>query len=263
MSQEAEALDAGTHEVEAPEAQTTDTFVSNGQEAMAEESQDVRPDWLPEKFETPEQLAHSYSDLERAFHSRRDELKYEIMNEMADEHDASVPESPGDYNMNITVGDQMIEVSDTPMADWFRSTAHKLGLGQDQFNEIIGEYLEVESMSGPNWEAESAILGEHADQRLERVDAWARSHLSDQAYEIFAQIPASAGMIMTFEELMELNGQPQFITDDTGHFQEELSIDDLKSMQNDPRYWKEKDPAFISKVQNGFKQHAMKKHGRL
>ena len=84
------------------------------------------------------------------------------MNEMADEHDASVP-SPGDYNMNITVGDQMIEVPDTPMSvGW--STAHRLGLGQDQFNQVIGEYLEVESMSGPNWESESAILGEHADQ---------------------------------------------------------------------------------------------------
>ena len=192
MSQEAEALDAGTHEVEAPEAQTTDTFVSNGQEAMAEESQEMRPEWLPEKFESPEQMAHSYQELERSFHSRRDELKHEIMNEMADEHDASVPESPGDYNMNITVGDQMIEVPDTPMSDWFRSTAHRLGLGQDQFNQVIGEYLEVESMSGPNWESESAILGEHADQRLERVDAWARSHLSDESYEIFAQIPASA-----------------------------------------------------------------------
>ena len=71
MSQEAEALDAGTHEVEAPEAQTTDTFVSNGQEAMAEESQEIRPEWLPEKFESPEQMAHSYQELEGISFSER------------------------------------------------------------------------------------------------------------------------------------------------------------------------------------------------
>ena len=72
--------------------------------------------------------------------------------------------------------------------------------------------------------------------KAERVDAWARSHLSDESYEIFAQIPASAGMIMTFEELMELNGQPQFLPM-MGHFQEDLLLM-TKSMQNDPRCWK-------------------------
>ena len=63
-------------------------------------------------------------------------------------------------------------------------------------------------------------------------------------------------MVQLFEELMELNGQPQFnMTSDT-EFQEVLSIDDLRSMQNDPKYWKEKDPAFIQKVRQGFHQYS-------
>ena len=63
-------------------------------------------------------------------------------------------------------------------------------------------------------------------------------------------------MVQLFEELMELNGQPQFnMTSDT-EFQEVLSIDDLRSMQNDPKYWKDKDPAFIQKVRQGFAQYS-------
>jgi hypothetical protein len=39
-------------------------------------------------------------------------------------------------------------------------------------------------------------------------------------------------------------------------FQEVLSLDELRSMQNDPKYWKEKDPAFIAKVRAGFDQYS-------
>lgn len=259
MSQEALAEN---QEVEAPEAQTTDTFVESGQEAM-ETSQGVeRPDWLPEKFETPEQLAHSYSDLERAFHSRRDEIRNEVMEELSAEHDATVPPSPGDYEMTIEAEGQSIPLPETPMTNWFREKAHQFGMGQDQFNEIVAEYMNVEAMSGPAWEDEAQILGEYADMRLDRVASWAKASLSPQSYEVFSSIPASAAMVQTFEELMELNGQPQFNMMDSGSFQEEISAEDLRNMQNDPRYWKEKDPAFIQKVRAGFNNLAAKKHGR-
>ena len=135
-------------------------------------------------------------------------------------------------------------------------------MAQDQFNEIVAEYMNVEAMSGPAWEDEAQILGEYADMRLDRVASWAKASLSPQAYEVFSSIPASAGMVQTFEELMELNGQPQFSMMDSGHFQEEISAEDLRNMQNDPRYWKEKDPAFIQKVRAGFNNLAAKKHGR-
>ena len=55
---------------------------------------------------------------------------------------------------------------------------------------------------------------------------------------------------------MELNGQPRFnMTSDTA-FQETLDKNDLKAMQADPKYWRDKDPAFINKVQQGFAQIA-------
>ena len=63
-------------------------------------------------------------------------------------------------------------------------------------------------------------------------------------------------MVQLFEEVMELNGQPKFNMVSESEFQEQLSKEDLMSMQNDPRYWKDKDPAFIAKVRQGFAQYA-------
>ena len=111
-------------------------------------------------------------------------------------------------------------------------------------------------MRGPDWNVESESLGEYADKRLERVDGWATTHLSEKAYDVFANIPASSGMVELFEELMEVAGQPQFNMTSDSEFQEVLSLDDLRSMQNDPKYWKEKDPAFIAKVRQGFNQYS-------
>ena len=35
---------------------------------------DSRPDWLPQKFETPEQLAVSYGELEKSLHTNFHQL---------------------------------------------------------------------------------------------------------------------------------------------------------------------------------------------
>lgn len=222
-----------------------------------------RPDWLPTKFETPEQLAVSYAELEKSYHTRRDDIKTEVLNELSQEHDANVPAAPGDYSMELEIDGEKMDIPETPMTSWFRDKAHSLGLAQDQFSEIMSEYIQMEQLTGPAWEQESQVLGEHAEKRLERVDAWAGANLSPEAYQVFAKIPASAEVVQLYEELMELNGQPQFNMVDSNSFQEEITEADLKSMQQDPKYWREQDPAFIAKVRAGFDRLAMRKHGTL
>ena len=47
-----------------------------------EESFTDRPDWLPEKFKTPEDMAKSYGELERGFYQRKDDLREQIIDEI-------------------------------------------------------------------------------------------------------------------------------------------------------------------------------------
>ncbi len=246
MSEETAEVQVETNEVQAGES-----------EQLQETTQD-RPEWLPEKFERPEELANSYQELERAFYTRKEELRNQIVGELNEEATSNAPISPADYELQFEApeGLEYSVANDDPMLDWFRETAHNYGLSQDEFNGLMNEYIQIDAQRGPDWNTESEALGEYAEKRLERVDGWAHNNLSEQAYSVFANVPASSGMVQLFEELMELNGQPQFnMTSDT-EFQERISREDLMSMQNDPRYWKEKDQAFISKVRAGFAQLA-------
>lgn len=246
-----------SEEMQAEEQVATNEVPSGESEQPLETTQE-RPDWLPEKFDRPEELANSYGELERAFYSRKEDLRNQIVGELNEEAQGNAPISPADYELSIESPDglELTISDDDPMVDWFRSTAHGYGLSQEEFNGLIGEYAQIDAQRGPNWNVESEKLGEYADKRLERVDGWASNNLSESAYSVFASVPASSDMVQLFEELMELNGQPQFNMTSDSEFQEQLSIDDLRTMQNDPKYWKEKDQAFIAKVRQGFAQYS-------
>lgn len=246
---------------ESVETEASVEVQASGMQEQPQEASVERPDWLPEKFERPEELANSYGELERKFYQRKDELREQIVNELNDEAMSASPISPGDYEIEFQPpeGLEYSIANDDPMLDWFRTKAHNYGLSQDEFNQVINEYAAMDTQRGPDWNVESEALGEYAEQRLERVDSWANKALSDEAYSAFANMPASANMVHLFEELMELNGQPQFNMVSPTEFQERISREDLMSMQNDPKYWKEKDPAFIAKVRAGFDQLSRQK----
>ena len=210
-----------------------------------------RPDWLPTKFETPEELANSYKNLENKFHTRRDEIKQELVGELNKEAQGEVPLSAGDYQVELVdENDNPIEVNQNdPMLSWFRDKAHSIGLTNDEFGDFVTEYTNMQATSGPDWDEESQDLGEHADRRLERVDTWANSALSETAYATFAGIPATSSMVKAFEEIMQLNGQPSFNMTSPTQFQETVSKADLMSAQQDPKYWRNGgDPSHVAKV---------------
>ena len=227
-----------------------------------EESFTDRPDWLPEKFKTAEDMAKSYGELERGFYQRKEDLREQVIDEINQQAMSEAPASPADYDVNLQAPDGMeYTVDDTdPLLGWFKGKAHEYGLSQDEFDGLINEYAQADLQRGPDWNVESETLGEYAEDRLNRVDGWARGSLSQEGYEVFANIPASSGMVQLFEELMELNGQPQFNMISETEFQETLSLDELRAMQNDPKYWKEKDPSYIAKVRAGF-EHYSRRNG--
>ena len=213
--------------VEAEANQSNQETKNNQEEGHVQD----RPEWLYSKFETPEQMQTSYHELQKKFHTRRDEIKQELIQELNTQAEKDIPISPADYKLEVKTAEGMdVQLNENdPMLNWFRDKAHNYGLKQNEFSDLLGEYNTMMANSGPDWNQESQTLGEHADRRLERIDTWASSHLSKDAYATFAKIPASADMVKTFEEVMELNGQPQFNMVSPTEFQEVVTQDDLKS----------------------------------
>ena len=252
MSNEQEVITESNESQDQQEGVEVQSAKDSGEQNEVEQKDSTdRPEWLDPKFETPEQLANSYNQLQQKFHSRRDEIKAELIDEINEEASKEVPVTPADYKLEVKDEDgNLVEVPDDDhMLNWFRDKAHNMALSQNEFSDFVSEYMTMQATSGPDWNQESEILGEHADRRLERVDAWANSVFTEDQYNVFAGIPASAGMVQLFEAVMELNGQPKFNMTSTTEFQETVTREDLMAAQRDPKYWQNGgDPSHIAKV---------------
>jgi hypothetical protein len=216
-----------------------------------------KPDWLADKFWNPdlkaprtEVLGKAYNELEGKLRGKTDEIKEEIRAEMV----ASAPESyeiklsddlkiPDNVELDLTAED--------PMVEWFFGFAKKNGLSQDIVTEAINEYVGIELKAMPDVQAEIEKLGDHGQDRLLRVHNWMESKLSDDQFKSINPLLSSAAQVEALEVLMKSSGPSDFEGDGKG---EALTLDELRTMQNDVRYYRDKDPTFIKKVEEGYKR---------
>ena len=76
-------------------------------------------------------------------------------------------------------------------------------------------------------------------------------------YDTFAGMPARADLVQMFEHIMTLAGEPAFTPSETpSGFIETVTKESLQAMQKDPKYWRDKDPAFVRQVSAGFRKLA-------
>lgn len=222
---------------------------------------DGKPGWLPEKFKDEESFASSFKELERSQFTRRETIKGEIKSEMEAERLKDVPAAPGDYKfepIKLPDGRPITLKEGDPLLDWFQSIAHEMKLPQGQYQRVISEFIQKDMQRGPNWETESKVLGESAELRLDRIDGWMKGNATQEVYGVFASMPATAGHVKMFEHIMTLAGEPAFVPSETpSGFIEGVTKESLMSMQKDPKYWREKDPAFVRQVRAGYRKLAM------
>ena len=66
-------------------------------EASVEETVQERPEWLPEKFQTPEDLRKSYDELSSKLGKSEEDLRKTIMEEIETDAYSQRPASVGEY----------------------------------------------------------------------------------------------------------------------------------------------------------------------
>lgn len=238
----------------------------------------LRPDWFPEamwgdgsQFASGDgsldtsaagtALAEAYKNAQNKIFTRKDDLKKEVLEEIQNTKPEGVPESPDKYEfskegLSLPEGMDIEFLEDSPLTQWFKQTAYDKGLKQDEFNELVQQYVAHEMSMLPNYEKEKEALGEYADMRVERVNGWLQANLTPEAYEGIESIAVTAKSIKALEEVMQLAGEPAFNVTTDGNMQEQLTRDDLLAMQKDPRYWRDNDNAYIAKVQAGWQKLA-------
>lgn len=228
-------------------------------------SSSARPDYIPAKYwdeETGrarvEDLGNAYNELASKLGKRDDVLREEITQELQSKSNEGVPETPDSYQFTppdnlVPEGVKFNIDQNNPQYKQFNEVAHKMGLNQDQYNEILSLYVQNEVALVPDKNAEIAKLGDNAQARIERVDLWSKHNLSNEAYSAIVNQATSGEFIMAMEELMEKTNTVSM----EGNEHEAhgpLSRQELEQMMKDPRYRdpQRRDPTFVKRVQDGF-----------
>ena len=214
-----------THLVDVNQQQTeTVETVPSQQEIQAGKTQAERPEWLPEKFKTPEDLAKSYSELEKKMTNK-------------------VPEK---YDWSITKDFGLDEVSpelDKEITSVFKSA----GFTQDQVKTALALYsdqmgkIQAQLQSAPvaDIQAESQTLkkswGDDYQSRLESVKKFAGT-LPERVLNI--PLIDTAEGIQFLESLMEGNWMPNPITNTRAAPAQDMNSvrEEIRNMRADDKY---------------------------
>lgn len=222
------------------------------QEDVAATEAPARPEWLPEKFKTPEDLAKSYSELSTKLGAKDEEIRQSIIEEIQKEAFADRPETAGDYQMPESI-DQDSAV-DNELLQWWANHSFENGFSQSEFEQGIEMYAKAIMGSEPDLEAESEKLGDNASARIDAASAFANKFFPEEAIPAIERMCESHEGIIALEVIMEAMKDGNF----AGETQSASDVGEreLQQMMNDPRYYDStrRDPVFVKQVEDGFRK---------
>jgi len=201
---------------------------------------------IPEKFKTPEgslnasALLSSYKELEKKM-------------SQGPGAQPNVPETPDQYEIDVSAAPFEVDPD-------INARLHAAGFTQEQAQEVYNLALEklvpVINDIAAEFQADREVekLINHyggADQWKEisrQLLSFGRKNLPE---DVLDNMASTFEGVLALEKMMK--SEEPGLKQDT---QAPSAVDEkeLKSMMQDPRYWKTKDPAFVAKVTEGFKK---------
>lgn len=217
-----------------------------------EKSQDAgneRPDWLPEKFKSPEDMAKAYSQLESKMGSNE---------ENTDTEEYSGSETPN--QVNELLDDRGLDF------DVFQQEYAELGgLTEDAYEalekagfppEMVDSWIEGQNAVAEKMTTEiKSVVGGEAE--YDTLMEWASQNLPEQDIDAYNATMESQNPDMIRLAVQGLNaryrseGEPNLVQGGTGQATTGGSFEstaELTAAMNDPRY--DKDPAYRQQVAN-------------
>ena len=229
---------------EAPAAEEQRDFV------VAEDSQPERPEWLPEKYSSGEDLAKAYKELESKLGNKEEDIRNKLLEEIQTEAFGDRPDSAGDYQLPDIVDDNL--AVDNDLLQWWSEHSFENGYGQEEFQKGIEMYAQAVNGSQPDLEAEASKLGDNANDRIQAASMFANKFFPEKSLPAIERMCESHEGILALEAIMEATKDGSFSdgTQPTG----QTTQAELDQMMQDPRYWDKNDTAYVKQVEEGFKR---------
>jgi len=235
--------------VEVAEADGRD-FVTQEDVNKTSETSD-RPEWLPEKYNTGEDLAKAYKELESKLGSREEDIKNKLIEEIQSEAFNDRPEKAGDYQLPEMVDEEM--AVDNDLLQWWSDHSFENGYSQEEFQKGIEMYAQAINGAEPDLEAESSKLGDGANDRIEAASLWANNFFPEETIPAIERLCETSEGIIALETIMEKMKDGSF----SGDTQPTAGLSEaqLREMMSDSRYHGyNKDADFVKQVDEGWKQ---------
>ena len=246
MSEEIQETEATT---ELPPQEERDFVVAEDLETKTEE----RPEWLPEKYKTGEDLAKAYKELESKLGTKDVDIRNELLKEIEEESFKDRPNSADDYQLPDFVDIDNIDTND-PTLRWWADHAFTYGFSQEEFAEGLEKVMQAQDSFLPDPEEEIKKLGDNANVRLEAVDLFSRQFFPEEYMESIEDLAATAEGVKALEFIMAKLQSPAIGSDGTpvGRITEES----LREMMQDERYWNpaKRNNDFVKQVDEGFQK---------
>ena len=168
-------------------------------------------------------------------------------------HNRNMPESYDKYQINIP--NELLDRDEELFKQFYE---HGFTNDQAQFvydlaNERVIPVLDQLTV---NFEAQKQLSKlinyfggqERFDEVSRQLAAWAKQNLST---EVYGALGSTAEGVIALYKMMSSN-EP-ILSKDNG-YEGELSEQTLRKMMEDPRYWRDKDSAYINKITRGFEK---------
>lgn len=211
-----------------------------------ENTQAERPDWLPEKFKSPEDMAQAYANLERQFHEQEPEEQSEMDDMNTDEVQEYLTENGVDFE---SMSSDFWETGG--LTDDQYDALENIGIPSDIVDQFIDGQMAI--MEGTRQQAFNVVGGEESYNEMMQ---WASSNLSQDEQDAFNDQIDSGDISSAMFAIQGLSAryrsetgfEPTLVggepTDTSvGTFQ---SLAEMTQAMSDPRY--EKDPAYREAV---------------
>jgi len=158
-----------------PEAAQTDEVAET-----TEEQQTERPEWLPEKFKSAEDMANAYSELEKKLGqpaSEEQQAEEEPQQTEETENENDKPEA-GNYNEAVVEASQEFFNNDGQLSEETYKKLEEVGLPRDLVDSyaagqqalLQSEEAQIKGVAGDNYDAMAEWANEHLPQ--EEIDAF-------------------------------------------------------------------------------------------
>lgn len=236
-----------------PSVQNGDANTGNQQPTAA-----AMPDGLPESFWDADagqvkinELIGSYSELS-TFKTEAD-ARFANRPESADKYEVRLPEG-----VTLPEGTEFKVDENSPLVKAARHLVFNSGGDQAAFDGIVKAYIEDALMDTANAaeiaKQEIAALGENGQARIDAVSTYAKANFPEDEANALLDSMTSAKAVSAIEKLISKAQGPGMQGQGSSAGQASITQTDLDEMQKDPRYWRDKDPEFLKKVQDGYKK---------